>query len=598
MIDPSIPLSYKPPQFDEPMQAYGKVLTLKNLMQQNQQGDLQIEHAKMVNEGARRDLDEETAFKQAVAAGKTPAELLATSPKLATAHLRAMIERDAAQLKNTKERNALLGNALGSVKYAADPAQRPALYQQVRTQAIQQGLVRPEEVPEQYDPAFVDQHFMGAIDADKQADNHQKSLDYAQKIVDQAPKTAKEWSDLVLQHASGAQSQTDLDQVRDTYKAMGAPAAALSLIPPMWSETSMKQLTRRAMTAEQRVQTDTAAKNATTAATNAENNVTEAELAYRSKHDPDPKRRAEADAALKRLDQSRMASRPITNNIYPGVPTTAPTGAAAQVHGEEYLKTLPPAFAARLKQMASGNEAAPTGRAAMSGPGLQLMTALYQFDPEWSPLLAQQRKETLKEFTSTQSSHAGGQLLALNTLVHHADLYLEVSQALKNGNWRPGNELYNRVASAFGSAPPAEANLVARFLASETGKVASGGVPAEGEINGILGTMRSDGSPDQMAKAGQRILQIAAGRMAPLKERRDAAKLQNFVQILGPDAQAILQRRGIDPETMQPAAAGGGGGRGGGGQSYAKTATGAGGHKIGTNDGGKTWFDVQTGKRI
>lgn len=37
---------------------------------------------------------------------------------------------------------------------------------------------------------------------------------------------------------------------------------------------------------------------------------------------------------------------------------------------------------------------------------------------------------------------------------------------------------------------------------------------------------------------------------------------------------------------------------GGGGKSYALTATGQGNHKIGSNDGGKTWFDVQTGKAI
>lgn len=35
-----------------------------------------------------------------------------------------------------------------------------------------------------------------------------------------------------------------------------------------------------------------------------------------------------------------------------------------------------------------------------------------------------------------------------------------------------------------------------------------------------------------------------------------------------------------------------------GGQSYKQTASGPGGHKIGSNDGGNTWFDAQTGKAI
>jgi hypothetical protein len=36
----------------------------------------------------------------------------------------------------------------------------------------------------------------------------------------------------------------------------------------------------------------------------------------------------------------------------------------------------------------------------------------------------------------------------------------------------------------------------------------------------------------------------------------------------------------------------------GGGQTYKQTASGQGGHKIGSNDGGNTWFDVQTGKEV
>lgn len=165
---------------------------------------------------------------------------------------------------------------------------------------------------------------------------------------------------------------------------------------------------------------------------------------------------------------------------------------------------------------------------------------------------AAQRENTLKEFTNTTIGHAGGQKLALNTLIHHADLYLEAAQALKNGNFRPGNALYNKIATMFGSAPPTNAALLAQFFASETGKVATGGVPAEGEIKSILSKMGTDGSPDAMEGAGRTLIGIAAGRMIPLKDLRDKAKLQKYVDILGPDAREVLQRRGYNPESMKP----------------------------------------------
>ena len=313
-----------------------------------------------------------------------------------------------------------------------------------------------------------------------------------------------------------------------------------------------------------------------------ETNMTEDQMRWIAVHDPDPEKRAAAKTAIAGIVRDKIASRPVTNNIIPGVPSGPLTGNAALVHGEDYLKTLPPSFAARLKNIATGDELAPTGRAALTGPGGQMMSALYQYDPEFTPLLAQQRKQRLSEFNSSQSNRAGGQLLALNTMIHHADLYLDAVAELKNGTFKPGNAIYNTVANMFGAAPPTTARLLAQFFASETGKVATGGVPAEGEIKGILEKMSTDGSPEAMERAGKTLIAIAAGRMEPLKQFRDEAKLEKFVTILHPDSQAILQKRGFDPETMKPVIVGKGPGQGAGshiihvnGKDYQYNGTGA-----------------------
>ncbi len=183
-----------------------------------------------------------------------------------------------------------------------------------------------------------------------------------------------------------------------------------------------------------------------------------------------------------------------------------------------------------------------------------LINQVRQIDPNFDEANIDKRFNTLKEFTNTSTGKAGGQALALNTLVHHADLYLKTAEALKNGTFRPGNAVYNSVAQAFGSAPPQDAAMVARFLAGETGKVATGGVPAEGEIKGILGNLSTSSSPDQIAGAAKTLLGIAAGRATPLMERVKDAGLENVVHVLGPDAQAILKQRGYNPSTMKPAA--------------------------------------------
>jgi len=302
-----------------------------------------------------------------------------------------------------------------------------------------------------------------------------------------------------------------------------------------------------------------------------------------SNPDEDPARRKIAQDALALKAHQALASRPVTNNnlTIPGVNLGPST-----LKGEDYLATLPPAFAARVKQVALGNEKLPTGQAANRGVGAQLANAVYQYDPEYTPLLGDMRHGTLSEFNNSSNSKAGGQVLALNTLVHHADLYLQAADALKNGSFKPGNAAYNSIATMMGSAPPNNAALIARFLAGETGKVATGGVPAEGEINGILRSLGTDASPDQIHGAGQSLLAIAAGRMIPLNEKLKNAKLEKFHQVLGPDAKDILTRRGYDPNTLQPAAG-----------NYVRTAKGQNGHTIGQKTDG-AWYDIQTGAKI
>jgi hypothetical protein len=204
--------------------------------------------------------------------------------------------------------------------------------------------------------------------------------------------------------------------------------------------------------------------------------------------------------------------------------------------------------------IANGDFAPQTVRAMLRrNPGL--MSEVKKVDPQWDEADLESRYDTLKQFTNSSISKYGGQVTALNTLIHHGGLFQEVAQALKNGNFTPGNMVYNKVATLFGAAPPTRADLVARFLAGETAKVAIGGVPGEREVNGILGNLGQNAGPEQLDQAGKTIIQIAAGRAVPLREIRDKNRLQNRVDIIFPSARAILERQGFDPETLEPKAA-------------------------------------------
>lgn len=206
-------------------------------------------------------------------------------------------------------------------------------------------------------------------------------------------------------------------------------------------------------------------------------------------------------------------------------------------------------------QMAADGRMDPATLRSMLRRSPGMLPQILQVDPQFDEGNIDKRYSTLKEFTASGNTKAGGQVVALNTLIHHANLYMDAADAMKNGSFRPGNAAYNTLATMFGSAPPNNAALVARFLAGETGKVATGGVPAEGEIKGILSSLGTNASPDQMKQAGQMLLQVAAGKMEPLQFKVKDAKLDKLVTVISPDSQAILQKRGFDPNTMKPVAA-------------------------------------------
>ncbi len=84
--------------------------------------------------------------------------------------------------------------------------------------------------------------------------------------------------------------------------------------------------------------------------------------------------------------------------------------------------------------------------------------------------------------------------------------------------------------------------------------------------------------------------------------------LQNLMGNLKTNPEALKAALEQAKQTMAPWATAGGrlpgprgtgtAGAGGGGKTYKQTATGPGNHKIGSNDGGITWYDAQTGKKI
>lgn len=514
MLDTSIALQTQGPA--DPLERYGKALALRNAITQGKSQDLQLQQQ-------QTDFDDQQKLKQAYSAAggdlaKTQENFLKLggSPKTlinlkdtVLKQAKDMADLDDKKYTALKSKNEIVGGKLNAV-LSAPPDQQPAVYQAARAELIQQGLLDPAHAPEEFPGApalksMFDQTRTGS-----------QMLEMSDKIRDAALRAREVAATETNAATTGKRETREADQ--QARQVLGSKLGAAKSVAEYGqilgaAPVSLAQEFAGKTPEQARQMVMTGAEQASSTESN-RHNLREETLSGQ---------RTATDAAQLKLAQQR--------------------------YGFETGGGVSP----QAKAIAAGELSPATTRMMLrSNPGL--IAQVKTVDPNFDDANIENRYNTLKEFTSTSTGKAGGQVLALNTLIHHADLYAQAATALKNGSFRPGNAAYNAIATAFGSAPPTSANLVARFLAGETGKVATGGVPAEGEVKGILASLGNDASPEQIANAGKTLLQIAAGRATPLMERVKQAKIEKQIQVLGPDAQEILKRSGFDPETMKPAA--------------------------------------------
>lgn len=533
MIDPTIALNLKTPAPQEsPLAMYGQVMSLRALGQQQQLQQQQLQAAQLENAQRQIGLDDQTRMREAWQEANGDGDKLMTlatqkgvSPGALMSLQNAILEQKTkrATLSKTDQENSLnlatrLQSRLAPIAQETDATKQAALWNQGLAEATQAGEMSPQDAQAHPYPG----------------------PDGVKKYV--AGLNWEKWTLSQQQQATAAQRQTEADIAREkqTNEAPGqvanATAAALKTYAPQLAAASDQASYTQALGNLPKKYADRFPAQYDRAAI-LKAGETPAEIIAQEQAATN----AGETQRHNRVEEGQGAQR---NSIEAGHLAIDRARYGLDVNGR----------ATQAGAMARGIVSPETARQWLrNNPGL--LAEVQKIDPNFDEANLDNRYQTLQEFTNTSAGKAGGQVLALNTMMHHAQLYQETAQALKNGTFKPGNAVYNEVKQAFGAEPPTDAKLVAQFFASETGKLATGGVPAEGEIKQILDNMSTNGSPEAMAGAAKTLMKIGIGRAVPLQERVNQAKLNNVVQVLGPDARAIVAAQGYDPDTLKPAGA-------------------------------------------
>jgi hypothetical protein len=223
------------------------------------------------------------------------------------------------------------------------------------------------------------------------------------------------------------------------------------------------------------------------------------------------------------------------------------TGSAAKLDasgkpltGDAYLAALPPGRAAQVKAFAQGQideSDLPRGNARQP-----FLDAVMQYEPGFTKQIGQTRKD----FGSAGKS--GQNIQSLNTASVHVDQLGEAAQAMANGTFVPGNQVFNRVVSMFGGAAPTNFEGIKAAVASEMASALKGNATDQ-EIAANAKTVHAASSPKQLAGIIDTNLHVLGAKLNTKDEQYQAGTNgvdPKYTPVM-PTAAAVYAKHGIQP---------------------------------------------------
>lgn len=195
-----------------------------------------------------------------------------------------------------------------------------------------------------------------------------------------------------------------------------------------------------------------------------------------------------------------------------GAAITSPPKAAdgTPLTGADLVKSFG-AKGAMVQSIVDGRQSMPQGFALKSPYWQDIMNKVYQVDPQFS----EQRAQIRKAFTTGSD---GRNIGSLNTATIHLDALSQAANALNNGNFTPGNAVFNSVKSMFGSAAPADFAGVQAAVAGEMANALKGQA-TDPEIATIKKTIDAANSPKALQGVIEGFMHLNAQKLNTYRER-------------------------------------------------------------------------------
>jgi hypothetical protein len=211
--------------------------------------------------------------------------------------------------------------------------------------------------------------------------------------------------------------------------------------------------------------------------------------------------------------------------------------------GAEYLATLPPDMAGRVKAMVEGRQPLPSAYAMTKPYWQNLISAAQAYDPTFDGTNWSGRVAGVKDFSAGKSADM---VKSANQTLAHVNALIDSADALHNGNYPSLNYIGNKFNEATGAGEPGAFRTNAHAVAEEMSKVFKGANMSDAEIHAWEENLSPNMSPAQQRAQIAKLSELLHGSLDALEEKRLTAigpmAAEKQGPLVKPEGQAVLKR--------------------------------------------------------
>lgn len=236
-----------------------------------------------------------------------------------------------------------------------------------------------------------------------------------------------------------------------------------------------------------------------------------------------------------------------TGDKIPGAPPPT-TGAAAgeiippqhkDLHGDDYLATLPTGMAAMVKKIATGEVDLSKAASMRYGNREAIQQRVIQYDPTYNA----QRPRVWQAFMDPNGK-TGQEIKAVNTVISHMGTLDELTKAMNNGNTQAVNAMVSAIRTQLGKPEINNAQLAVQAVSNELMRVFRQVNASQHEVEAFEKKFDvAKQSPDQMKGALNTGTELLKGRIDALTDQwtRSMGDIAP-PPVMSPKAKAVWER--------------------------------------------------------